>query len=97
MSAITSHKKQRAKYQSEMLSQSSNSGQEVKLQIKFPVKNDPDGDTDKQTFNCDNADRHSQTWQSKKLACKLQNSKDKQKNKTTRSALRLCLHTVAIV
>ena len=49
-----------------MLWQNCNSGQAVKWQVKFPTENDPDWDTDEQTFNCDNADRHSQTWQSKK-------------------------------
>ena len=33
----------------------------------------------------------------KKMACTLQNSKDKLKNKPMNSALRLCLHTVAIM
>ena len=66
MCTITSYKiKQRAQYQTEMLSciaKNSNSNQEVKLQVKFPAKNTPQTvDTDNQTFNHDNADGHSQT------------------------------------
>ena len=40
ISAITSHEKQRVKYQTEMLSyrKNSNSSQEVKLQVKFPAE-----------------------------------------------------------
>ena len=50
-------------------------------------------DTDDCTFNCNNADGHSQTGNRKKLASRIQ--KTSWRTKATRSALRLCLHTVA--
>ena len=72
MQAITSHKKQGAKYQTQMLSyrellhngfyhENSNSSQEVKLQAKLPAKKKQTVDTDNRTFNCNNAAGHSQT------------------------------------
>ena len=68
---ITSHKKRRATYKSEMLMhvlQNSNSGEEVKLLLKFPAKrNTLTVDTNDQTFNCDNADGHSKTGNRKKV------------------------------
>ena len=46
----------------------SNSSQEVKLQVKFPAKKTPQTvDTDNQTFNCNNADGHSQTGNRKNI------------------------------
>ena len=86
----------RAKYQTEMQScieKLSNSGQKVKLQVKFPVKkNTLTVDTNDRTFNCNNADWHSQTGNRKKLASRIH--KTSWRTKATRSALRLCLHTV---
>ena len=62
-----SHKKRRAKYQTIAYRENNSSGQEVKLQVKFQVKKHPlTLDTDNQTFNWDNADRHSQTEAIKK-------------------------------
>ena len=62
--AITSHKKQRVKYQTEMLLWI------VKRQFRykqcFQRKNTLTVDTDDQKFNCDNADGHSQTGNRKK-------------------------------
>ena len=73
MCAITSHKKQRAKYQTEILLRSaklnSNSSQEVKLQEKFPAKKVPSNYiNDNQTFSCDYADGHSQTGNRKNIS-----------------------------
>ena len=84
------------KYQTEMqsrIAKLSNSGQKVKLQVQFPAKKTPwlYVDTDDRTFNCDNADGHSQTGNWKKLARRIQ--KTSWRTKATRSALRLCLHT----
>ena len=51
----------------------SSSGQKVKLQVEFPAKkNTPTVDTDDRTFNCNNADGHSQTGNCKKLASRIQ-------------------------
>ena len=66
----------RAKYQTEMqshIAKLSNSGQKVKLQVEFPAKkNTLTVDTDDRTFNCNNADGHSQTGNCKKLASRIQ-------------------------
>ena len=44
-----------------------------KLQVEFPAKkNTPTVDTDDCTFNCNNADGHSQTGNCKKLASRIQ-------------------------
>ena len=80
MQAITSHKKQGAKYQTQMLSyrellhngfyhENSNSSQEVKLQAKLSAKkkHPQTVDTDNQTFNCNNAEGHSQTGNRKNI------------------------------
>ena len=76
MYAIMSQKKQSAKHQTVMLlriPENSNSSQEVKLQVKFQVKKHPlTVDTNTQTFNWDNADRHSQTGNRKISASKIQ-------------------------
>ena len=63
MYAITSHKKQRVKYQREMLSHIAKTAILVKrsnYKVKLPAKkkNAQTVDTDNQTFNCDNADGH---------------------------------------
>ena len=50
-------------------------------------------DTDNQTFNWDNADRHSQTGNQKISTNKIR--KKSWRTKALRNALRLCLHTVA--
>ena len=39
--SIMSHKKRRAKYQTIVYRENNSSGQEVKLQVKFPVKKTP--------------------------------------------------------
>ena len=76
MSVITSQKKQSAKHQTVMLlriRENSNSSQEVKLQVKFQVKKHPPTvDINNDTFNWDNADRHSQTGNRKISASKIQ-------------------------
>ena len=81
----------RAKYQTEMqsrIAKLSSSGQKVKLQVEFPAKkNTPTVDTDDRTFNCNNADGHSQTGNCKKLASRIQ--KTGWRTEATRSALRL--------
>ena len=81
----------RVKYQTEMqsrIAKLSNSGQKVKLQVEFPAKkNTLTVDTDDRTFNCNNADGHSQTGNCKKLASRIQ--KTGWRTKATRSALRL--------
>ena len=65
MHTITSHKKQRAKYQTEMLSRIAKTAILVKssnYQYSFQQKKHPQTvDTYNQTFNCDNADGPSQT------------------------------------
>ena len=65
MHTIMSHKKQRAKYQTEMLSRIAKTAILVKssnYQYSFQQKKHPQTvDTDNQTFNCDNADGPSQT------------------------------------
>ena len=63
----------------------SNSGQKVKLQVEFPAKKKTlTVDTDDRTFNCNNADGHSQTgnWQ-------VEFKRQTEEQKATRSALRL--------
>ena len=70
MYAVTSHKMERAKYHTEK--PNSNSGQEVQLQVKLPVKKKTlTVDTDEQTFTCDNANGHSQTGNRKELASRI--------------------------
>ena len=66
MCAITSHKiKQRAKYQTEMLSRIAKTAILVKrsnYKLSFQQETHPQTvDTDNQILNCDNADGHSQT------------------------------------
>ena len=60
MYAITSHKKQKATYVREMLSHIAKKAILVK-------RSSHTVDTDNQTFNCDNADRHSQTGNRKNI------------------------------
>ena len=73
MCTITSHKiKQRAKYQTEMLSRIAKTAILVKssnYKLSFQRKTNPQTvDTDNQTFNCDNADGHSQTGNRKNIS-----------------------------
>ena len=97
MYAITSQRKQSAKHQTVMLlriCENSNSSQEVKLQVKFQVKKHPlTVDTNNQTFNWDNADRHSQTGNGIMSANKIW--KTSWRTKAMRSTLRLFLHFIA--
>ena len=74
MYAITSRKKRRAKYQTEMLSRIAN--QQYRYKQCFQRNNTLTVDTDDQKFNCNNDDGHSQTGNRKKNVGKL-NSKDK--------------------
>ena len=72
MCTITSHKiKQRAKYQTEMLSRIAKTAILVKssnYKLSFQRKTNPQTvDPDNQTFNCDNADGHSQTGNRKNI------------------------------
>ena len=75
MYTIRSHKKRRAKYQTEMLLQIPN--EQFRYKQCFQQKKTLTGDTNDQKFNCDNADGHSQAGnRGKKIVPKL-NSKDK--------------------
>ena len=64
--AITSHKKRRAKYQTEMLWRIAK--QQFRYKQCFQRNNTLTADTDDQKFNCDNADGHSQTGNRKKMS-----------------------------
>ena len=91
MYAISSHKKRRAKYQTEMLSWIAK--QQFRYKQCFQQKNTLTIYTGDQKFNCDNADGHSQTGnRKKKWEVKLE--RQAVRTKATRNALRLCLHTV---
>ena len=89
--AITSHKKRRAKYQTEMLSRIAK--QQFRYKQCFQRNNTLTADTDDQTFNCDNADGQSQTGNRKKCR-EVEFERQAVRTKATRSALRLCLDTV---
>ena len=75
MYAITSHQKQRAKYQTEILSRIAK--QQFRYKQCFQQNNTLTVDTNDQKFNCDNADEHSQTGNQKKKSGGKLNSKDK--------------------
>ena len=75
MYAITSHKKRRAKNQTEMLSRIAK--QQFRYKQCFQRNNTLTADTDDQKFNCDNADGQSQTGNRKKINVGKLNSKDK--------------------
>ena len=93
MYAIRSHKKRKAKYQTEMLSQIPK--EQFRYKQCFQQKKTLTGDTDDQKFNCDNADGHSQAGNRKKKNCpQVEFERQAVRTKATRSALRLCLHTV---
>ena len=89
--AITSHKKWRAKYQTEMLSRIAK--QQFRYKQCFQRNNTLTADTDDQKFNCDHADGHSQTGNRKKCR-EVEFERQAVRTKATRSALRLCLHSV---
>ena len=92
MYAITSHKRRRAKYQTEMLSRIAK--QQFRYKQCFQRNNTLTVDTNGQKFNCDNADGHSQTGNQKKKCRQVEFKRQAVRTKATRSALRLCLHTV---
>ena len=92
MYTITSHKKRRAKYQTEMLSQITK--QQFRYKQCFQQTNTLIVDTNDQNFNCDNADGHSQTGNQKKKCRQVEFEKQAIRTKAMRSALRLCLPTV---
>ena len=95
MYAITSHKKQRAKYyQTEMLSRIANRETAIQVQVMFSAKQHPDCRHRRPEINCDNADGHSQTGNRKKKCRQVEFERQAVRTKATRSALRLCLHTV---
>ena len=66
MSTIMSHKKRKAKYQTEMLFRIEK--QQFRYKQCFQQKNTLTIDTDDQKFNCDNANGHSQTGNWKKIS-----------------------------
>ena len=83
MCAITSHKKRRAKYQTEMLSRIAK--QQFRYKQCFQRKNTLTVNTDDQKFNCDNADGHSQTGnRKKKSASWIQKTSGKNKSNEKR-------------
>ena len=86
ISAITSHEKQTAKYQTYCKNSNSSPRGEITRKVSSEKKHPETVDTDNQTFNCDNADGHSQTGNQKNIG--------KYNSKATGSAARLCLHTV---
>ena len=92
MYTITSHKKRRAKYQTEMLLQITK--QQFRYKQCFQQTNTLIVDTNDQNFNCDNADGHSQTGNQKKKCRQVEFEKQAIRTKAMRSALRLCLPTV---
>ena len=79
MYAITSHKKRRAKNQTEMLSRIAK--QQFRYKQCFQWNNTLTVDTDDQKFNCDNADGHSQTGNRKKKMSASWTRKTSSKNK----------------
>ena len=77
--AITSHRKRRAKYQTEMLSRIAK--QQYRYKQCFQRNNTLTVDTDDQKFNCGNADGHSQTGNRKKKMSASWIRKTSRKNK----------------
>ena len=75
-----------------MLSRNSNSGQAVKLQLKFPAKKDRDCRHRWADIQLNNDNGHSQVGTRKKWASRIR--KTSRRTKATRSTLRLCLLTV---
>ena len=92
MYAITSHKKRRAKYQTEMLLRIAK--QLFRYKKCFQRNNTLTVDTNDQKFNCDNADGHSQTGNRKKKCRQVEFKRQAVRTKAMRSILRLCLHTI---
>ena len=85
MYAIRSHKKRRAKYQTEMLSQIPK--EQFRYKQCFQQKKTLTGDTDHQKFNCDNADGHSQAGNRKKKLSPSWIRKTSRKNKSNEKRL----------
>ena len=86
--AITSHKQRRAEYQTEMLSRMAK--QQFSYKQCFQRNKTLTADTDDQKFNCDNAD-----WTFTNRQCReVEFERQAVRIKATRSALRLCLHSV---
>ena len=83
MYTIMSHKKRRAKYQTEMLSWIAK--QQFRYKQCFQWKNTLTIDINDQKFNCDNANGHYRQVELERQPIR---------TKATRSALRLCLHTI---
>ena len=65
ISAITSHEKQTAKYQTYRKNSNSSTRGEITRKVSSEKKHPETVDTDNQTFSCDNADGHSQTGNQK--------------------------------
>ena len=84
-------KKRRAKYQTEMLLRIAK--QLFRYKKCFQRNNTLTVDTNDQKFNCYNAKGHSQTRN--RIKCwQMEFERQTVRTKATRSALRLCLHTV---
>ena len=86
MYAITSHKRRRAKYQTEMLSRIAK--QQFRYKQCFQQNNTLTVDTNGQKFNCDNADGHSQTGNHKKKMSASWIRKTSRKNKGNEKRLK---------
>ena len=89
ISAITSHEKQTAKYQTYRKNSNSSPRGEITRKVSSEKKHPETVDTDNQTFNCDNADSHSQTGNQKNIG-----KYNSTGSAATGSAARLCLHTI---
>ena len=90
---IMSHKKRRAKYQTIAYRENNSSDQEVKLQVKFPVKKTPNTQLTLMTSNSTRIkamDIYKQEIE-KKSASRIR--KTSQRTKAMRSTLRLCSHS----
>ena len=85
MYAITSHKKRRVKYQTEMLSWITK--QQFRYKQCFQQNNTLTVDTDDQKFNCNNADGHLQTGNRKKKMFASWIRKTSRKNKGNKTCL----------
>ena len=91
--SIMSHKKRRAKYQTIAYRENNSSDQEVKLQVKFPVKKTPNTQLTLMTSNSTRIkpmDIYKQEIE-KKSASRIR--KTSQRTKAMRSTLRLCSHS----
>ena len=90
----TSHKKRRAKNQTEILSRIAK--QQFRYKQCFQRNNTLTADTDDQKFNCGNADGHSQTGNRKKINVGKLNSKDKPWEQRLREAPWDFVYTLSI-